>query len=76
MDSTGAKRLFPDSRLGILVGFVTTQAALGVVEWLGTIDFSSWPTWLATSAGLAAGAGANALTAWAAKRDPRAGGGL
>jgi hypothetical protein len=66
----GSRRLFPDSRWGILAGFVATQASLGVVEWLGTLDFSTLPTWLATSAGLAVGAAVNAITAWAAKRDP------
>jgi hypothetical protein len=34
----GSRTLFNDSLLGILAGFVATQAALGVVEWLGTID--------------------------------------
>lgn len=66
----GSRRLFADSKLGILAGFVATEAALGVVEWLGTIDFSTLPTWLATSAGLAVGAAVNAITAWAAKRRP------
>ncbi len=70
MKSDGSKKLFPDSKLGILVGFVATQGALGVVEWLGTVDFSSLPTWAATSAGLAVGAAVNAITAWAAKNRP------
>jgi hypothetical protein len=65
----GSKTLFNDSRLGILAGFIATQAALGVVEWLGTIDFSTWPTWAATTGALLVGFAVNALTAWAAKRD-------
>ena len=69
--ANGARRLFPDSRLGLLVGFVVTQAAMGVVEWAGTIDFSTLPTWAATTAALLVGYGTAALTAWAAKRDPK-----
>jgi hypothetical protein len=65
----GSKRLFNDSKLGILAGFVATQLALGLVEWIGTIDFSTLPTWLATTGALLAGFAVNALTAWAAKRD-------
>jgi hypothetical protein len=66
--TTGKKKLFRDSKLGIFAGFVAAQAALGVVEWLGTVDFSSLPTWAATSAALGVGAAVNAITAWAAKR--------
>lgn len=66
--ATGKRRLFPDSRLGILAGFLSAQAALGVVEWLGTVDFSTWPTWAATTGALLVSHGVNALTAWAAKR--------
>lgn len=66
----GARKLFPDARLGILLGFVASEASLGVVEWLGTIDFSTLPTWLATSAGLAVGALVNTITAWRAKHTP------
>ena len=65
---TGKKKLFRDSKFGILAGFVAAQAALGVVEMLGSVDFSTLPTWAATSAALAVGAAANALTAWAVKR--------
>jgi type IV secretory pathway TrbD component len=72
----GKRKLFFDSKVGILAGFVATQVALGIVEWIGTIDFSTLPTWLATSAGLAAGAAVNAITAWAAKRDPGTSGAL
>jgi hypothetical protein len=64
----GSKTLFNDSRLGILAGFVATQIAMGIVEWIGTIDFSTWPTWLATTGALLAGFAVNAITAWAAKR--------
>jgi hypothetical protein len=65
----GSRTLFNDSLLGILAGFVATQAALGVVEWLGTIDFSTWPTWAATTGALLVGFAIDAITAWAAKRD-------
>lgn len=68
MRADGSKTLFSDSKLGILVGFVVTEIALGIVEWLGTIDFSTWPTWLATTGALLVGFIANAITAWAAKR--------
>jgi hypothetical protein len=68
MRADGSRKLFNDSKLGILAGFVATQAAMGVVEWLGTIDFSTLPTWLATTGALLAGFAVNAITAWAAKR--------
>jgi hypothetical protein len=68
MRADGSRTLFNDSKLGILVGFVVTEAAMGVVEWLGTIDFSTWPTWAATTGALIVGYLANAVTAWAAKR--------
>lgn len=71
MRADGSRRLFNDSRWGILVGLIVTQVALGVVEWLGTIDFSTWPTWAATTGALLVGYAANAITAWAAKRDSR-----
>lgn len=67
---TGKRKLFPDAKLGILLGFLATQAAMAVVEWAGTIDFSSWPTWAATTGALLVGYGVNALTAWAAKHRP------
>lgn len=67
---TGKRKLFPDARLGILVGFLATQAAMGIVEWLGTIDFSTWPTWAATTGALLVGYAVNALTAWAAAHRP------
>lgn len=70
--ATGARRLFPDTRLGLLVGFVVTQAAMGLVEWLGTIDFSTLPTWLSTTGALLTGYATAALTAWASKRHPAA----
>jgi len=65
---SGKRHLFFDSKMGILVGFLATQAAFGVVEWIGTIDFSTLPTWLATTGALLAGYAANAITAWATKR--------
>jgi hypothetical protein len=67
-NADGSRKLFNDSKLGIVVGLVVTQAAMGLVEWIGTIDFSTLPTWAATTGALLAGYAANAITAWAAKR--------
>jgi hypothetical protein len=68
MRADGSRTLFYDSKLGILFGFIATEAAMGIVEWIGTIDFSTWPTWAATTGALLAGFAVNAITAWAAKR--------
>lgn len=64
----GSKKLFRDSKIGIGVGFVVTEAAMGVVEWLGSIDFSTLPTWAATTGALLTGYAANAVASWAAAR--------
>jgi hypothetical protein len=66
---TGKKRLFNDSKLGLLANGVVTVAALAVVEWIGTIDFSTMPTIAATLLGPALGMVANAIVSWAAPRD-------
>jgi hypothetical protein len=68
----GAKKLFNDSKLGILAGFIAAELAMGVVEYLGTVDFSTWPTWLSTTAALAVGFITNAIVAWAAPRRRKA----
>lgn len=64
----GSKKLFRDSKIGLGVGFIVTEASMGVVEWLGSIDFSTWPTWAATTGALLVGYAANAVTAWASAR--------
>lgn len=64
----GSRRLFNDSKLGILVGLAVSTLSMMLVEWLGTLDFSTLPTWLSTFAAMAAGYVAAAITAWRAKR--------
>lgn len=66
--ANGAKKLYRDSKLGFVVSSAVTLAALGVVEWLGTIDFSTLPTFFSTVAALAVGQVSGLITAWAAKR--------
>lgn len=70
--ANGAKKLYNDSRLGFIVSSAVTVAAMGVVEWIGTIDFSTLPTFFSTLAAVAAGQIAGLITAWAAKRGPAA----
>jgi len=64
----GAKKLYRDSKLGFAVSTVVTTAALSVVEWLGTIDFSTLPTFASTAAAVLVGQLSGVITAWAAKR--------
>ncbi len=66
----GARKLYRDSRLGFAADAAVTLLALGVVEWIGTLDFSTLPTFFATIAALVAGKVAGLITAWAAKRGP------
>jgi uncharacterized membrane protein len=66
----GSKTLFNDSKIGLLVNSLVTFAALALVEMLGSIDFSTWPTFLATAGAVLAGLVSNAVAAWAAKRRP------
>jgi hypothetical protein len=51
-----------DSLVGNTVNGVVTVAGLAVVEWLGTIDFSTLPTFFATIAAPAAGYVAGLIT--------------
>jgi hypothetical protein len=64
----GAKRLYDDSKLGFLVSTAVTTVALGLVEWLGSIDFSNLPTFAATWGAVLVGQLSGVITAWAAKR--------
>lgn len=51
-----------DAKVGLLVNAVITAAGLGVVEFLGTLDFSTLPTFAATLAPVAVGLVANWIT--------------
>ncbi len=51
-----------DGFLGNLTGAAVTVAGLALVEWLGTIDFSTLPTFFATVAAPAAGLVAGWIT--------------
>lgn len=64
----GAQKLYRDSKLGFVVSTAVTTIALGVVEWLGSIDFSTLPTFAATWGAVLAGQLAGVITAWASKR--------
>lgn len=63
----GSKNLAKESKVGAAVSSLVTVLALGVVEWLGTIDFSTLPTFFATVAALAAGQVAGLISAWATR---------
>lgn len=58
----GAGELTRDSLLGNTVNGVVTVAGLGIVEALGSIDFSTLPTFLATMAAPLAGYAAGLIT--------------
>lgn len=58
----GAGVLGRDSKFGNIVNGVVTVAALGLVELLGSIDFSTLPTFLATVAAPVAGLIAGLIT--------------
>ncbi len=64
----GSQKLFNDSRLGLLANFAVVTLGSMLVEWLGTLDFSTWPTRFSAIAIFLAGALANAITAWLAPR--------
>lgn len=58
----GAGELTRDSKFGNIVNGVVTVAALGVVELLGSVDFSTLPTFVATVAAPIAGLIAGLIT--------------
>lgn len=60
--AAGAGELPRDGKIGNIVNGVVTVVGLGVVEWLGSIDFSTLPTFVATVAAPVAGLIAGLVT--------------
>lgn len=67
----GAGVIFRDSRLGQLTAALVTAGGLAVVEWLGDLDFSTFPKAIATLGPVAAGLAAGWITARQARRTAR-----
>lgn len=61
-DGTGKGVVGFDAKVGIAVNAVITAAGLAVVEFLGSLDFSTLPTFAATLAPVAVGLIANFIT--------------
>lgn len=61
-DGTGKGIVGFDAKIGLLVNGLVTAAGLAVVEFLGTLDFSTMPTFFATLAPVAVGMVANFIT--------------
>jgi hypothetical protein len=61
-DGTGKGTVGFDAKVGLLVNAVITVVGLALVEWLGSLDFSTLPTFVATLAPVAIGLVANFIT--------------
>jgi hypothetical protein len=46
----GSKSLAKESKVGVLVSFVTTAAVTGAIGYLGNLDLSTLPGWLTATA--------------------------
>jgi hypothetical protein len=68
-NADGSNKLHNDSLKGIIAGLLTTFGLGGLVEMVGTLDFSTVSTFLSTGGVIAAGYLVNAFFAWKLKRD-------
>lgn len=62
--SDGRFSLAKESKAGIAVQWVLGVLAVGLLDWLTTLDTSKFSGWLAGAATLAVPAGIALLTAW------------
>jgi len=63
-NGTGAGSITRDAKVGHVVGAVVTAAGLAVVDYLGRLDFSEMPTFIATLAPVAVGLASGWITTY------------
>jgi len=63
----GSKSLAKESRYGILVTFVLSGLATGIIGWLSELDLSTLPGWAVATATTAVSAVIGLLTAYVKK---------
>jgi len=66
----GSNQLTRDSKLGNLANSAGVALITAGIVWLGDIDWSGWPAWVATLGGPAVGLAVGWLTSYKAKRFP------
>lgn len=67
----GKNSVTRDAKLGHLTNGVVTAVGLAVVSWLGDLDFSTFPTAIATLAPVAVGLASGWITNYLARRTTR-----
>ncbi len=63
-NDTGAQSITRDAKIGHVVGAVVTATGLAVVDYLGRLDFSTAPTFIATLAPVAVGLASGWITTY------------
>lgn len=63
-NNNGSKSLAKESKVGLIVAFLTTTLATGVLGWLTNLDTSHWTGWWASVAVAAVGTAIGLVSAY------------